>query len=331
MEMMESTHVIRLKSLPLAAYLASLGYVPAKQVGGQLVYLSPLTGENTPSFFVHPDKNVFNCFSSGQRGDLITLVRKLENMTFRQALGRLETFSASVGRYPDMDFAAAAQKAQMPGHQLQILKLKPLANRVLINYLSSRGIDHRLAGKYVQEAYFSVQGRHLFALAFPNDKSGYELRNPFYKGSAIAKAPTTIAGLDTIAGPDTKLDTVAGQATVTGSGPGRTVNLFEGFLDFLSALACHGIDRFKNDTVILNSLWLMDTVFQKQLLETYGQVNLFLDNDRPGWRKAVELRRLAVLTGAKKDKVRNCSSLYRGHKDYNAFLVGNGVAARGVG
>lgn len=302
--MIDKSYIDRLKAIPIADYLAAEGFVPARRIGAQLVYISPLTGEKSPSFFVHPDKNVFNCFSSGCRGDIITLVRELEKLDFKDALTRLGSFSDQRKDLdlPNLPTGFSSDKddpSQMhdPSH-IQILAVKTLSNRVLINYLASRGIPAHLGTKYLQEAYFRVYGKQVFALALPNDKGGYELRNPFYKGCAVAKAPTTIAG----------------------SNPGGEVNIFEGFFDFLSALTHYKTDAFKNDSVILSTLWLFDEGYQNALVEKYSRFNLFLDNDRAGWKRAIEFRK-KVNNKRGKSVVTNHSAVYKHFKDFNEFLL----------
>ena len=307
--MIDKSYIDRLKAIPIADYLADQGFVPAKQIGSQLVYISPLTGEKSPSFFVHPQKNVFNCFSSSHKGDIITLVREMEQLSFSQALQRLNHLSSSLSESDSPDkykhlkpaedlFTYNQQTHNQQSGQIEILAVKTLSNRVLINYLYSRGIDAHLAAAYLKEAYFRVQGKNLFALALQNDKGGYELRNAFYKGCALAKAPTTIAGLN----------------------PGMGVNIFEGFFDFLSALTYYKTDAFESDSIILNSLWLFDTLYQNQLMEKYDCFDLFLDNDRPGWKNAIEFKKKVKKSHLSKT-LQNHSSIYAYHKDFNLFLL----------
>ncbi len=162
--MIDKSYIDRLKEIPIPDYLAAQGFVPAKRIGSQLVYLSPLTGEKTPSFFVHPEKNVFHCFSSGHKGDIITLVRQLEQVEFQQALFRIGNFSLSeygfdytrldrnrfqgenqlkpAAKQPteyEHKTQDIAQHAIESASQLELLAVKTLSNRVLINYLHSRG------------------------------------------------------------------------------------------------------------------------------------------------------------------------------------------------
>ena len=50
-------------------------YVSLKKSGSSYKGLSPFTAEKTPSFFVHPDKNYYYCFSTSQGGDIISFIR----------------------------------------------------------------------------------------------------------------------------------------------------------------------------------------------------------------------------------------------------------------
>ena len=61
-------------------------YVQLKKSGSSWVGLSPFNKEKTPSFYVHPLKGFFNCFSSGEKGDGITFVQKMENLDFYEAI-----------------------------------------------------------------------------------------------------------------------------------------------------------------------------------------------------------------------------------------------------
>ena len=61
-------------------------YVQLKKSGSSWVGLSPFSQEKTPSFYVHPDKGFFKCFSSGEKGDAITFTQKMENLSFIEAI-----------------------------------------------------------------------------------------------------------------------------------------------------------------------------------------------------------------------------------------------------
>lgn len=64
-------------------------YTQMKRAGSQWRGLSPFGNEKTPSFFVHPEKNVFMDYSSGNAGDLFRFVQLKENMNFQEAVEML--------------------------------------------------------------------------------------------------------------------------------------------------------------------------------------------------------------------------------------------------
>jgi len=64
-------------------------YVNLKRVGSSYVGLSPFNDEKTPSFYVHPDRGFFKCFSSGLGGDVFRFVELKENVGFEEAVEML--------------------------------------------------------------------------------------------------------------------------------------------------------------------------------------------------------------------------------------------------
>ena len=73
--------------LPLAEIVGRR--VKLTRRGREYVGLSPFQQEKTPSFTVVPDKGFFHCFSSGEHGDVITWVMKMEGLSFPEAVEKL--------------------------------------------------------------------------------------------------------------------------------------------------------------------------------------------------------------------------------------------------
>ena len=175
------------------------------------------------------------------------------------------------------------------GSGILIDKLKDLENRALVEYVEKRGVPKAVAVRYLQEAYFRNGGKRYFALAFGNDAGGCELRNAYYKGAAKPKGPTTTKGER-----------------------GEAVNVFEGFMDFLSALVWFGCERPTNDTVVLNSLAHLDKALPT--LRQYRAVYAFLDRDEAGRAAFVKLK-------AACPPAVDRSGLYDGFGDFNGLLI----------
>lgn len=59
--------------------------VPLKQNGREFQACCPFHKEDTPSFSVNPEKNIFKCFGCGESGDATDFIMKHENKTFQEA------------------------------------------------------------------------------------------------------------------------------------------------------------------------------------------------------------------------------------------------------
>ncbi len=61
-------------------------YVPLKRAGRLLKGLCPFHGEKTPSFTVYPETASFYCFGCGAGGDVITFIKRIENLDYLDAV-----------------------------------------------------------------------------------------------------------------------------------------------------------------------------------------------------------------------------------------------------
>lgn len=64
-------------------------YVHLKRSGRTLMGLCPFHNEKTPSFAVYPDTQSFYCFGCGAAGDAINFVRKINNLSYVEAVKQL--------------------------------------------------------------------------------------------------------------------------------------------------------------------------------------------------------------------------------------------------
>jgi DNA primase len=273
------------KQIPIIGFLASQGKHPVETRNGQAVYHSPFKEDKTASLYVDYQKydiQVWKDFSTGAGGNILDLVMKMYNVDIPGALIILQKPEIT-----KTDFSFFSQQ-ECKSEKIQIKHIQPLRNAALMQYLASRKISQAKVVYYVQEAYYSVNGKQYFALAFKNDKGGFELRNKYFKGSTSPKAPTTI------------------------SGHKQAVNIFEGFIDFLSALEHYHTTKPTGTCIVLNSVSNLETIIKT--LEQYQQINLFLDNDNAGNQATETIK-------SRYPKVKDYSKIiYPDHKDLSEFI-----------
>lgn len=64
-------------------------YVELRRAGANYTARCPFHNENTPSFIVNPQRNIFKCFGCGEGGDSISFLMKIENLNFTDAVEKL--------------------------------------------------------------------------------------------------------------------------------------------------------------------------------------------------------------------------------------------------
>ncbi len=65
------------------------GYVKLERKGGNYFGLCPFHPEKTPSFSVHPGKNIFHCFGCGAGGNAFTFLMEHDKLSFTEAAREL--------------------------------------------------------------------------------------------------------------------------------------------------------------------------------------------------------------------------------------------------
>lgn len=258
----------------------------------------PWRDDNNPSLTISLDGKGWKDMATGDRGNIIDLVMKTLNTrnlgVVCRAFGGVTTLDLlSLPQSKDID-----QAKEDKSEAFTSFSVVPLRSRGLYAYLASRCINTAIAKQFLQEAHYSFKqradGSYLYALAYPNDKGGYELRGAPYKGnkkgSKLSKSPKAITTYFTL--------------------QNVPVVVFEGFMDMLSfATMCGGI---KHNYLVLNSCALKDAAIEA-LKEYKGEISLCLDNDDAGREATQEM--LAALPHAK-----DLSYRYAPCKDINDYL-----------
>lgn len=315
---------------------------------GSRWYISPLRQEKTASFHITEVRD----YQTGERrwvwkdfgdigGDVIDLImmhqkfakvedalrlletwygdQKKQQTTYRkprtsytksdQQLELLEKQAApqQQGQQADKQDSASEQAvvpepARKPAKAIEAhttfndVQIKDLENSTLKGYLYGRGIDFWVAKPYVKEMHYTRNDKPYFALVFPNDLGDWELRNPYYQGVYGRKAITTL-----------HRDRME---------EGGTVIVFEGFMDFLSALIWHGT-KPHSAVIVLNSVEMKQEAVRAIKELKAGSVEAYPDNDEAGRKLMAYLRE--NLPGV---YIEDKSSLYadQGYNDFNDLL-----------
>lgn len=280
------------KKIPLKVFLDRLGHKPVREHGEEFWYRSPLREEQSASFRVSQKFNNWVDWGTGERGDIITFAQKHFNVDTSGALREIERV---MGPRPVADLVAFRATREQPietSIAAERIELGPIKSFALRQYLEKRGINRAIADEHLQEARYTVGGRPYFALAFPNDSGGHETRNLLFKGTLGHKAISTLR-----------------------IGERKGVAVFEGFMDFLSALQLNALPDEVGQVVVLNSVALAEQGLAKIKDLKPDAVYLFLDNDDAGDRL------VGLMTTRLTCPLVDASLLYESYKDFNEMLV----------
>ncbi|SHM88597.1 Toprim-like [Cyclobacterium lianum] len=274
--------------ISIVTYLDQLGIKPSKVKAGYCFYYSPYREERTPSFKVHPIKNLWVDFGDGNAGGtLIDLVLKMNPaFTISEAIQEIATISgSSFFLHPPILSNAKPSEKEPPG--ITIIKTKHLGNnRAITDYLHSRGISLETARDFCREVYYHIGDKRYFGMGNANE-NGWSIRNKYWKGCTA-------------------------QGVSHYRNNAAELCLFEGIFDLMSYVEMRKAERCRVDFMVLNSLANLKSAMPT--IQKYGQVDLFLDRDKAGKEATKEL--LQSLP-----QCRDQSKLYLPYKDLNEYWM----------
>lgn len=328
------------KSISIKYYLNSVGIHPIKEYSSYGMYISPFRQENKPSLKVDYNKNLWYDFGINQGGSIIDLVMKINNFSLKEAYEHLS-------KYNNQDIQALAYSEKSNSKEdsfsfhrnslnsgITLLGVKPLSHPKLLEYLQDRGINKDIAKSICKEVHYEIKGRKYFAIGFKNINSGYEIRNAYFKGCISPKDITIISNkTQTKESENVSIqesdDSVMHMSMNTCTQVYKkdvmhrhnnarnitynntaTVNLFEGFVDYLSLLTLQP-SQADVSSVVLNSVNNLDRAIP--FLSKHSKINSFLDNDDAGRAALKKLQSLKL-------PVEDISGRYSNFKDLNDYL-----------
>lgn len=272
-----------IRDMPVTDFLHKLGEKPVRQRGNEVWYHAPYRSDKTPSFCVNTKKNIWNDFGTGMGDDIFTLAGLMINsndfMTQAKYIGEVTDNPIECSKPPKYE-----PEPIVP--QFTDVEVKALGHPALLAYLRERGIPSDIATENCVEIHYRLHDKQYFAIGFSNENGGYEIRNKFFKGSIPPKAVSLIRNCS------------------------ATVNVYEGFMDYLSGLTL-GYGRTE-DNLVLNSVANREKAYRH--LDGYDQIKCWLDNDDAG-KKCLE-----ALQKRYGEKVKDFSVVFRPCKDVNEYL-----------
>lgn len=268
-----------------------LGDRVVRKVANGFLARAPWREDANPSLTVTPNGRGWHDLTTGQHGSVIDLVMLHHGVTMEGACEILLRANPHFS-FPQhlSEYGGGREKGAFTRFDVV-----PLQSKGLFAYLHNRCVNIEIAKRFLKEAHYSTKdpddGTYLYALAYGNDKGGYELRNSLKGLSKLAKAPKGI--------------------TVHLDRENAPVVVFEGFMDMLSfATLCGGV---KHNYVVLNSTAMVASGIE--VLKTLqNQVYLALDNDDGGESATKEI--LAAIPGAI-----DIRSRFAPCKDVNDYLT----------
>ena len=132
-------------------------YVKLRKAGANFMGLCPFHQEKTPSFAVHPVKQIFHCFGCGVGGDVFKFVMLIENLSFPEALRRVaEKVGVSLPETVSEETYDANARVRTTLYKVHEAAAKFFASqlsgtaegRVARAYLADRGLTDEIVGRF---------------------------------------------------------------------------------------------------------------------------------------------------------------------------------------
>jgi DNA primase len=121
-------------------------FVPLQAAGKNMKGNCPFHNEKTPSFFVSKERQLFNCFGCGEKGNSISFIQKYKKISFVEALQFLaDKYHIPIetdDSFQRIDLSKNLYKANdqaLKFYNLNLLNLE--SGKLALNYLNKRGLD----------------------------------------------------------------------------------------------------------------------------------------------------------------------------------------------
>ncbi len=136
--------------------------------GGSLKGLCPFHDERSPSFHVTPSKGYWHCFGCQEGGDVIDFVRKIDHLSFAEAVEKLAARTGTQLRYEE---GGSAQPDRLKGVRTRLVEAHKAAAEFYSEQLNSP--DAEVGRAFLKERDFDQAAAEHFGVGFaPNGWDG---------------------------------------------------------------------------------------------------------------------------------------------------------------
>ena len=260
-------------------------------------FTSGLSTHNTFGCFLR--RNIWFDFGEGIGGSPIDLILHVFSTDAQGALKILSDFeNTSFQNYEKPTPSVFEPVETVEKDVFQIEKVVGFSNQnaSLHHYIiAERCIDAKIAEQFLKILFFKhlPTGKSYTAVGIENRVGGYEIRNPFFKGT-VPESFKSFSWFQTAMGHE-------------------QIVCFEGFMDFLSYGTFFGWGQ-EQDYLILNSVSFSKKAIEFLKSKDYKQVQTYFDNDTAG-------ERATFLFQEAFEHMESKNAIFEGYKDFNAFLV----------
>lgn len=128
-------------------------HVNLKRRGKTLVGLCPFHNEKTPSFTVYPDTRSFYCFGCGAGGDVISFVRRIENLDYIEAVKAVAQLAGMSMPEDGYDDTLSKKRMRLLAANREAARffnacLMDEKNRFALDYFLKRGLSPNTIRKF---------------------------------------------------------------------------------------------------------------------------------------------------------------------------------------
>jgi DNA primase len=170
-------------------------YLPLKKAGRNFNANCPFHNENTPSFVVSPERQIWHCFGCGKGGDAFTFLMEYEKIEFFEALQTLAKKAGVTLKNTSSNLSTSRKQTIYKLNKLTseyyhyVLTKHRVGEQALIYLKNERGLSDKLINTY-QIGFSPGMGDALSRYLI--DKKKYKTNDLIDAGLSIQKGPRTI-------------------------------------------------------------------------------------------------------------------------------------------